>query len=135
MSYDIRLCKTKGSDTPVKVTNHVDGGVYEIGGTDSAVLNITYNYAWFYTHFLDKRLGIRWLYGRQAKDCIDRMERAVEKLGTGKYMRLPEGSDVFDPKTERYWDYYAPTPGNAGYALNILLQWAKEHPEGYFYGD
>jgi len=28
--------------------------------------------------------------------------------------------------------YWKPTPGNAGYDLNILLQWARQHPEGIF---
>lgn len=31
--------------------------------------------------------------------------------------------------------YWCPTPGNAGYALNILLQWSLLFPEGVFRGD
>ena len=31
--------------------------------------------------------------------------------------------------------YWKPTPGNAGYALNILLGWAREHPDAVWTGD
>lgn len=115
MSYDISLTKDGGS---VKVGTHTEGGTYSMGGTDRAELNITYNYSWFFRRFLDSEKGIRWLYGRKARDCVERLEKAVEALGTHRF--------------ENYW---ASTPGNAGYALSILLDWAKENPEAIFDGD
>jgi hypothetical protein len=118
MSYDLGLYRDKNGAEALQVENHEEGGTHALGGTTDAELNITYNYAFFYYQFLDKKDGLRWLYGRQAKDCIERLEKAVEILGTRQYS-----------------DYWAATPGNAGHALNILLQWAKQHPEGYFSGD
>ena len=115
MSYDISLVKDRNS---VKVGLHREGGTYCLTGSDSAEMNITYNYAWFYYKFLDVDKGIRWLYGRKAKDCIKRLEEAVEELGT----------DIYE-------DYWAPTPGNAGYALSILLGWARDNPDAVFEGD
>ena len=115
MSYDISLQKNK---KPVKVKKFEEGGTYVMGGSEEADLNITYNYCWFYYRYLDKKEGIRWLYGKKAKDCIERLEKAVKELGT----------IIFK-------DYWAPTPGNAGYALSILLEWAKQNPDAIFQGD
>lgn len=118
MSYDLGLYKTKDGDEPLTVDLHREGGTYAMNGTDQAELNITYNYSPFFRDTIDPELGIRWLYGRQAKDCIDRLKFAVTKLGT-----------------ERSEDYWSKTAGNAGHALSILLSWAEQHPEGYFHGD
>jgi hypothetical protein len=115
VSYDIQLTE---NGIPVEITNHSEGGTYPIGGTTDANLNITYNYSWFYYMLLDKDFGIRWIYGKRAQDCIKRLEGAVKKLGVRQYK-----------------DYWAPTPGNAGYALSILLTWAKQYPEAIFTGD
>ena len=116
MSYDITLSKNK---KPVKVKKFEEGGTQVMGGSEEAWLNVTYNYGWFYYKYLDKKEGIRWLYGKKAKDCVKRLEKTVKELGTNQYER----------------DYWAPTPGNAGYALNILLQWAKQNPDATFSGD
>ncbi len=115
MSYDINLCYP---DALAQVDNHEDGGTYALGGTTDAWLNVTYNYASFYYEHLDKELGIRWLYGKKAKDTLDRLQNAVEALGT-----------------DRHPDYWKSTPGNAGYALAILLSWAHQHPEAEWDGD
>lgn len=61
--------------------------------------------------------GIRWLYNKRAKDVIPKLEVAVNQLGTS---------------TDS--DYWKATPGNAGHALNILLYWAKMHPNYVFEG-
>lgn len=115
MSYDLGLYYDK---QPATVEHFQEGGTQVMGGTDDAELNITYNYSWFYYRYLDKEEGLRWLYGKKAKDCVERLEAAVSELGT-----------------DQHDDYWADTPGNAGYALNILLQWAKQHPEAIFDGD
>lgn len=112
MSFDVCL---KKDDEIVSVANHEEGGTYAVGGSTDADLNITYNYSWFYYDCFDKNAGLRWLNGKVAKDTIGRLERTVQELGT-----------------KQYTDYWAATPGNAGYALNILLNWAKEHPEATF---
>ncbi|KKK53646.1 hypothetical protein LCGC14_3092730, partial [marine sediment metagenome] len=55
------------------------------------------------------------LDGKRASDVTTALEHAVRYLGTA-----------------RSGDYWAATQGNAGYALNILLGWAKEYPEAVF---
>ena len=106
MSYDVEL---RQDEKVVKVESHEEGGTYVMGGCDSARLNITYNYAPVYAllHF-----SIRDLNGCQAKDTIRRLVHTVEKLGTYQDE-----------------DYWAATTGNAGYAANILLNWALLYPE------
>ena len=118
MSYDIDLVD-KITGRPVKVDRHEEGGTYAVGGIEEASLNVTYNYAeFFYSSIFDPEKGIRWLYGKKAKDCIDRLSVAVMALGT-----------------EQDSDYWKATPRNAGYALYILLTWAKKWPEAVFEGD
>lgn len=93
----------------VKVPRFTDGGTYPVGGTTEAELNITYNYGKYY--WLCFEGGLRWLHGKQAGVTIERLERAVRLLGT-----------------TQDFDYWKPTPGNCGHALNILLGWARLHP-------
>lgn len=115
MSYWVYLGDEKG-DT-VKVSRHAEGGTYALGGTDKAELNVTYNYGQFYRSYLcgDEESGLKWLNGKKAKDTTSKLETAIAALGV-----------------EQDEDYWKPTPGNAGYALSILLAWAKEYPEAVF---
>jgi len=115
MSYNI--CLQKDSMT-VQVPSHEEGGTYVLGGTTEAALNVTYNYGPLYYKYLDKEKGIRWLYGKTGERTRLQLATAVAQLGTVK-----------DP------DYWAPTPGNAGYALSILLEWARLHPDAVWAGD
>lgn len=113
MSYDVSLrCHCCGRS--VLVESHSEGGTFAVGGTNSADLNITYNY---YEHFCRTlgEDGIWQLHDQRAGDWIERLEKAVETLGT-----------------KRHDDYWKSTKGNAGYALSILLRWAKRHPEAIF---
>ncbi len=116
MSYDINLSYPESGRAQVET--FAEGGTYVLGGSTDASLNVTYNYGSFYYEYLDKELGIRWLYGKQAKDTVERLQHAVEALGT-----------------ERSDDYWEKTPGNAGYALSILLSWARLHPDASWSGD
>ncbi len=109
MSYDVGLYN--GGEL-VAVSRHSEGGTYVVGGTDGAELNVTYNYCGYYREFLDTGDGLYWLHGKKAKDTVIRLEGAVAALGT-----------------ERDRDYWKATLGNAGYALSILLGWAKQHPD------
>ena len=117
MSYDIDLID-EVTGRPVEVDRHEEGGTYAIGGIEEASLNVTYNYGKFFRKYLDEENGIRWLYGKKAKDCIKRLEAAVVTLGT-----------------EQDSNYWKATPGNAGYALYVLLTWAKKWPSAIFQGD
>lgn len=113
MSYWVYL--EDENEKTLEVENHTEGGTYAMGGTNEAELNITYNYCKFYYPLIDKDNGIQYINGKKAKDVINRLENTVDKLGT-----------------KRDLDYWKPTEGNAGFAINILLGWAKEHPEGIF---
>jgi len=115
MSYDLGLYY---KDIPAEVDIHEEGGTYAIGGIPDAELNVTYNYSKFYYEHLDEKDGLRWLYGKKGSETIERLKKAVKVLGVRR-------SD----------DYWKATRGNAGYALSILLKWAKQHPEAVWNGD
>ena len=114
MSFDVELIDVNTKQA-VDVENHCEGGTYAIGGTTGAELNITYNYSHYFFEQLDKEKGLRWMHDRTGKECIECLEKAIQILGTSQYN-----------------DYWEATPGNAGYALNILLQWAKQYPDAIF---
>lgn len=116
MSFGINLIGEHGE--PVEVEKHAEGGTFVLGGTTRASLNVTYNYSRFYSETIDRDESIRWLYGKKASECIPRLKEAIGALGT-----------------EQDEDYWAATPGNAGYALSILLKWAEQHPDAEFRGD
>ena len=120
MSYDINLIDPETQETFELTKSLREGGIQQIGGNTETWFNITYNYSWYYYHFLDKEDGIRWLYGKKAKDCIERLEKAIEPF---------KNYQVYED------DYWANTPGNCVKALKILLEWCKEFPEGIFKGD
>ena len=117
MSYDIHMRDKDGRI--IEVPKFSEGGTQVLGGSSEAELNITYNYSWFYYRYLDKDKGLRWLYGKTGHEVTHRLSEAVQELGTNEYEK----------------DYWAPTPGNAGYALKILLDWAIMNPDEVFYGD
>jgi hypothetical protein len=89
-------------------------------GKEYSSVNITYNYSWFYYHFLDKEKGIRWLYGKKGKDCIKRLKKAIKPF---------ENYSVYEN------DYWADTPGNCVAPLKTLLSWCEDFPDGVFEGD
>ena len=117
MSYCVRLTDN-GSN--VQVPEHSSGAVFPYGGTTEAIINITYNYGVVYRiidvsfpgQVIPSYFTIKSLNNRKAKETIEVLSYMVSKLGTTEYK-----------------DYWAPTPGNAGIALNILLNWAGLHPD------
>ena len=117
MSYDIDLIDSETNGI-VRVDSHEEGGTYCLGGTNDASLNVTYNYSKYYYEHISKERGIRWLYGKLGKIVEQRLTQAISILGV-----------------ERDKDYWKATPGNAGYALSILLKWSKQYPDAIFQGD
>lgn len=105
------------NENTVPVGRHAEGGIYVLGGVDRAELNVTYNYG---KHFreawpepLEGSGALKlMLHGRKASETLPLLERAVASLGT-------ELSD----------NYWSASPGNAGAALAVLRDWAREHPE------
>ena len=107
MSWDVEL---EGAG---EVECIQEGGTQAVGGTTEADLNITYNYAEVYKLVMPSGSLHKALGDKTGAETIEMLESAVEALGTRQ----------FD-------DYWAPTPGNAGFALNILLGWARQYPDG-----
>jgi len=98
-----------------QVERHTEGGTYVIGGTTDANLYITYNYSKFFYSHLDKKHGLKFLNMKKAKNVTEKLRKDVNTLGV-----------------ERNNNYWKATPGNAGYALSILLKWAQKYPEARF---
>lgn len=92
------------------VPRHYEGGHYNTSGAHEAQLNVTYNYA--------KHFDFRALDKQLAQNVTMLLQDAVIKLGT-----------------EQDSDYWAPTPGNTGYACLILLMWARLFPNATFVVD
>jgi len=112
MSWDVCL-RNPDTGALLEVSPHEEGGTYQVGGCPQADLNITYNYSQHYYRHLYKDEGLKGLHGLTAVSTVERLEAAIEVLGT-----------------ERSTDYWESTPGNAGYAMSILLGWARQYPHG-----
>lgn len=97
----------------VEVARHEEGGTYALGGISEAEINITYNYSKQFREVIDG--GLQRIHDMPARQAVPILEHAVDMLGT-----------VQSP------DYWEATPGNAGYALSILLAWARQHPDAVF---
>ena len=115
MSWWVYLDGEDGEPLPVKL--HTEGGTYACG-ISFAELNVTYNYgdrfrqAW--PEPIEGSNALRqMLDGRTGRETAPLLAEAVEKLGTMSSA-----------------DYWAPTDGNAGRALDLLWRWATENPEG-----
>ena len=108
MSYWVYLLDGNES---VSVERHQEGGTYALGGVTEAELNVTYNYTKCYVAAGGESPRAM-LDGKKASDTIPILRHLVGKLGT-----------------KRDADYWAATPGNAGYAMSILLHWAEQHPD------
>ena len=119
MSYDISLNDPVTKEVIQFDSPHqIVGGTYALGGTKEAWLNITYNYSIFYYKVINKKDGIRYLYGKTGAEAIPILEKAIKKL-----------KDDVNP------DYWEATQGNAKQALYGLLAFAKMRPDGIFDGD
>ncbi len=115
MSFWVHLENEEGES--VEVPTFREGGTQQIGGSNQAELNITYNYSQFYFDKLDSEQGLRWLDGKLAEEVLPRLVVAASKL----YEQGPR-----DP------DYWKATPGNAAFALGILCGWAIMNPKARF---
>lgn len=118
MSYGIRLVDAK-TKKGIELDNvhHLKGGIYTVGGTKKAYLNVTYNYSSIFYKILGEK-GIRSIYGLTAKESIPILEKAAASLK----------DDVSD-------DYWEPTEGNVRKALLDLLELAKLKPDAIWDGD
>ena len=116
MSWWVSLEDENGRS--LSVPRHTEGGTFVLGGTDEAELNVTYNYSARFREAWPEELRghgalTQMLNGLTGADTIPLLEQAVAKLGT-----------------DRSADYWEPSAGNAGAALDTLLSWARTHPQG-----
>lgn len=119
MSYDITLNDAITGDTINFDTPHLlKGGLYAVGGTSEAWLNVTYNYDEHFYRIVDKDKGIRVLYGKTGAESIPILKNAIAQLK----------DNVSD-------DYWEATEGNAKRALINLLAFAQLRPDGIWNGD
>lgn len=139
MSYDISLIDpVTGEALELDAPHHMRGGTYALGGTTSAHLNVTYNYApqffrvfepldkprpkapdWMHKRGGDSQVrGVRTLYGLTGAESLPVLDRAIAMLG-----------DDVDA------DYWKATDGNAKRALTQLRALAAMRPDGLWSGD
>jgi len=111
MSHDVRLVDIDG--VLVSREKITEGGTQVFGGTNDCELTVTYNYSPLFYEVFPNDEGLKWLYSKTGKESIPVLEKAVERLGT-----------------KRDSDYWKATMGNAGHSLSILLDWAREFPQG-----
>jgi len=117
MGYDIYM-KGKNKHT-LRVKPFSEGGTRRMDQPETeAWISVTYNYAHFYYETIDAEKGIRWIYGKTGKECVEKLKQAVSILGT-----------LRDP------DYWSPTAGNAGCIIALLISWCEQKPDGVFCGD
>jgi hypothetical protein len=111
MSYWIYLIPEGSSaDGPYETVPHFqEGGTQVLGGSDSAELNVTYNYA--------KHFDFRSLHKKVAFQTVAPLAEAIMRLNT-------------DVDKNDYWN---PTEGNVRLTLKTLLSWAGLHPFSWWY--
>jgi len=108
MSYDVCLVDSNGDILPFSELFQ-EGGIQAIGGVSECELNITYNYCKVFGSL------VRDIHGLTAEVTMAELKEFVALHPDAKP----------DPK-----DYWAPTTGNAKVAIERLITFAEEHPEG-----
>jgi hypothetical protein len=111
MGYGVSLKNPTTGEIVELESPQSEGSTFAIGGSVDARMGITYNYADIYRLFNFNVTDD--LNGKKAGETRKVLKKLVKKLGTRQYSR----------------DYWAPTPGNAGHALSILLDWANSNPD------
>jgi len=118
MSYDISLRDPVTHETLLVDNPHqIRGGMYAMGGTREAWLNITWNYGPHFRRILGEK-GIRAIYGMTGAESIPVLKAAADQLA--------------DDVSEDYWE---PTEGNAKRAIFGLIALAQLRPDGVWEGD
>lgn len=118
MSYDLHIVDPETRETLTGDEPHqLHGGTYQVGGSQEAWLNITYNYAPHFYRVLGEK-GIRTVFGMHADASIPVLEAAIAELG--------------DDTSSNYWDA---TEGNAKKALQDMVALAQRFPQGVWAGD
>ncbi|MBR4688068.1 MAG: hypothetical protein IKP01_07105 [Bacteroidales bacterium] len=96
----MRIVHRDGTDVVLPKKHDIAGGTYAIGGTASAWLYVTYNYAPIFFRVIGEG-GIRSLHGMELREATPILDRAIAALGDAE----PDA------------DYWKATDGNARKAL------------------
>ena len=113
MSFDIAIVDPNGEVREFESPRFIPGGNYVFPGTRFAEVNITYNYSPFYADIWED--GIRSFDGMPAQEAAEAMEQAIDVFGTNQ--------------DENYW---AATPGNAGAAIQTVVDVIRNCPADSF---
>jgi len=103
-------------------------GRYDTG--ESRELYTSYNHSWAFYAYLDKKHGLRWIYGKRA--VTKRLETMLECLE-----QLPDWKINFEtnPEIGDGWNCKELIVGNAYWFAKKALETAKELPKGVWGGD
>lgn len=96
---------------------------------ESRDLYTSYNHSWAFYAYLDKKDGLRWLYGKKGRNTVKRLETMLECL------EHLEGWNRNCDNHPEDGDGWAVTVGNAYYFAKRILETAKELPKGVWSGD
>lgn len=110
MSRSVQLVGPEGQ--VLEAPTRSKGGTYAVTGVPRTDLSVTSNYHGIIVDATGWEDGISHLHGRRAGDTVQALRAAVQLLGTDQSV-----------------DYWEPTPGNVGYALSVLLDWAQQYPD------
>lgn len=102
MSWWIYL---QNGDTAVEVKRHQEGGTYQVGGADDAVINVTYNYGNLF-RFPE-------LDGKTGSETLPMLDEFLTRHG-------------MEEPSNNYWDS---TPGNVVKTIRVLQSWALQYPD------
>lgn len=100
MGFSMRIVHRDGTDVVLPKKHDIAGGTYAIGGTASAWLYVTCNYAPIFFRVIGGG-GIRSLHGMELREATSILDRAIAALGDAE----PDA------------DYWKATDGNARKAL------------------
>ena len=151
MSYGIYLVRgnSKSEINQVDPKKFPRGGTYRMFDDDDKIgesdlyFYITYNFAWYLYETIDEKEGVRWIYGKKAKDVIARLETAKSICEDMAKQEAEEGRILSETwgSGERYDfekvknDYWYACADHAAKAIDDLITMAKIAPDFTFKGD
>lgn len=92
-------------------------------GNDCDELYTSYNYSWYFYHYLDKEQGLRFIYGKRGRDVLLFLLKMRQDL---------QGSPAWLTTEEDGWNH---TVGNCIYFINQIIASCIKSPMGKWYGD
>jgi len=145
MGVDIDLIDPEGKICSVKNCPNFGSIVAFSATTGEEVIgecstSLTYNYSHLFGLVLPETGLYKFLDGKKAKDTIEELKLCVDKLAVGDPIRAYHRTrddcekcghhmiamEALKPEN-RIYDYWAPTPANAGFAAKMLLTWAEQN--------